>query len=45
MVAMSRVFLGKHFAGDIAVGAFVGVFAGYLIGIMARMVMMRLTGK
>lgn len=45
MVAMSRVFLGKHFAGDIAVGAFVGVFAGYLIGIMARMVMMRLAGK
>lgn len=35
LVAVSRVFLGKHFAGDVLVGAIVGTFMGYVIGHLA----------
>lgn len=39
LVALSRVFLGKHFIGDIAVGAAVGTVIGYVIGFSARRLM------
>jgi len=39
LVALSRVFLGKHFVGDILVGAVVGIVMGYVIGAVARRAM------
>lgn len=35
MVSISRVFVGKHFFGDILAGALVGCAIGYLMGILA----------
>lgn len=32
LVSVSRIFVGKHFLGDIIIGAMVGVFYGYLCG-------------
>lgn len=42
LVALSRVFLAKHFVGDIAAGAAVGIAIGYVSGTVARMVMRRM---
>ena len=36
LVGASRVFLGKHFLGDVLVGALVGILIGYLLGVAAR---------
>lgn len=38
MVAMSRVFVGKHYLGDILVGSIVGLAAGLAFGYLAKWV-------
>lgn len=36
MVAISRVFVGKHYLGDVIAGALIGVLAGLAIASLAR---------
>ena len=36
MVALSRVFVGKHYLGDIIAGAFIGAAAGFIFASIAR---------
>lgn len=36
MVAISRIFVGKHFLGDVVVGIIVGLAAGYFFGSYAN---------
>ena len=36
LVALSRVMMGKHFLGDILVGALFGLAVGYALGLLAR---------
>ncbi len=36
MVAASRIFVGKHYLGDVFVGAVIGVTVGYFLGMLAR---------
>ena len=36
LVSLSRVFLGRHFLGDILVGAAVGLLLGYLFALIYR---------
>lgn len=36
MVAASRIFVGKHYLGDVLVGAIIGVTVGYFLGMLAR---------
>lgn len=38
LVAISRIFVGKHFLGDVIVGTFVGIAAGMAFGYLARWV-------
>ena len=38
MVAMSRVFVGKHYFGDVIVGSIVGLAAGFAFGYLAKWV-------
>ena len=38
MVAMSRVFVGKHYLGDVIVGSIVGLAAGFAFGYLAKWV-------
>lgn len=38
MVALSRIFVGKHYLGDIIVGAIVGIAAGYCIASIGRLI-------
>lgn len=40
-VAISRVFAGKHFVGDVLVGMLVGLILGYIIGCIAHYVASR----
>ena len=42
LVAVSRVFVGKHFLGDILAGSVVGSILGYLTARLARQIMYRL---
>lgn len=35
MVAVSRIFVGKHYLGDVIVGSLVGIAAGYAFGYLA----------
>lgn len=39
---MSRVFVGKHYMGDIMTGAIFGLVTGYLTGLLARIIVTRL---
>jgi undecaprenyl-diphosphatase len=41
LVAMSRVFVGKHYFGDILVGTAIGLLIGYGIGILTRILITR----
>lgn len=36
LVAVSRIFVGKHFLGDVIIGIMVGAFAGYIFGKLAK---------
>ena len=36
LVSVSRVFVGKHYLGDILVGALVGITIGYLVGSLSN---------
>ena len=41
LVSISRIFVGKHYFGDILVGAIIGIAVGYSIGMLARYVIRR----
>ena len=41
LVALSRIFVGKHFLGDVIVGTMVGLIAGYAFGSLAKSVIKR----
>ena len=41
MVAVSRIFVGKHFLGDVIVGICVGLVAGWAFGSLAKLVIKR----
>ena len=41
MVSISRIFVGKHYLGDILVGALVGVAAGLVFGYLSKFVTRR----
>jgi undecaprenyl-diphosphatase len=45
MVSISRVFVGKHYLGDILVGIIVGAAAGYAFGALARWIMKKISAK
>ena len=36
MVSISRIFVGKHYLGDVIVGICVGIMVGYLMGKIAK---------
>ena len=36
MVAISRIFVGKHYLGDVIVGSIVGLAAGFAFGYLAK---------
>lgn len=38
MVSISRVFVGRHYLGDVLVGMIIGSLAGYIFGLAARMI-------
>lgn len=38
MVALSRVFVGKHYLGDIIAGAFIGAAAGFIFASISRLI-------
>ncbi len=41
LVAVSRIFVGKHFLGDVIVGTMVGLFAGWMFGTLAKITIKR----
>ena len=41
LVAISRVFVGKHFLGDVIVGICVGLMAGWVFGSLAKIMIKR----
>ncbi len=41
MVSISRVFVGKHYLGDVIVGIIVGAAAGYLFATIAKLISVR----
>ena len=41
MVALSRIFVGKHYLGDILAGALIGIAAGFLFAGIARIIIRR----
>ena len=41
LVAVSRIFVGKHFLGDVIVGTMVGLFAGWMFGTLAKIAIKR----
>lgn len=45
MVAISRVFVGKHYLGDVLAGAVIGTIAGYLFALLASYICKRITAK
>lgn len=42
LVAVSRIFVGKHFFGDVIVGSMVGLAAGAAFGFLARYLISRM---
>ncbi len=45
LVSVSRIFVGRHYLGDVLVGAAIGAAAGLAFGLLARAVMKRLPSK
>ena len=41
LVAVSRIFVGKHFLGDVIVGICVGTLAGLVFGTLAKVIIKR----
>ena len=41
MVSISRVFVGKHYLGDVIVGLIVGAAAGYIFATIAKLISVR----
>ncbi len=41
MVAVSRIFVGKHFLGDVVVGICIGILSGLAFGKLARYIIKR----
>ena len=38
LVAISRIFVARHYLGDVIVGTIVGILAGYGFGLLAQYV-------
>ncbi|MBE6232520.1 MAG: phosphatase PAP2 family protein [Bacteroidales bacterium] len=45
MVALSRIFVGRHYLGDVITGSIIGTAAGFAFGILARHVMHKSENK
>lgn len=45
LVGLSRIMMGKHYAGDVLVGAAYGLFFGYLIALLGRVVINKISPK
>lgn len=45
LVAISRIFVGKHYTGDVIVGTIVGIAAGLFFGWLSHKAIMRFLGK
>ena len=45
LVSISRIFVGKHYFGDILVGAVVGLAVGYGTGMLARYIIRKYLAK
>lgn len=45
LVSVSRIFVGKHFLGDVLVGSAVGITVGYFTGMLARYLIQRFIDK
>jgi membrane-associated phospholipid phosphatase len=43
MVAVSRIFVGKHYLGDVIVGSVTGCLAGIAFGYLGACLIRRLT--
>ena len=41
MVAVSRIFVGKHYLGDVIVGSIIGAAAGLTFGYLAYRIIKR----
>ena len=41
MVSISRIFVGKHYLGDVIVGIIVGAAAGYIFATIAKLISIR----
>ena len=41
LVSASRIFVGKHFLGDVMVGICIGLLAGWIFGSLSRLVIRR----
>ncbi len=42
LVAISRIFVGKHYFGDILVGGFIGIAYGCIFGFLTRLLIQKL---
>lgn len=45
LVSISRIFVGKHYLGDVIVGAIIGTTIGYFIGMATRYLVQRYVDK
>ena len=45
LVAVSRIFVGKHYFGDILVGSIIGVTVGYFVGMLTRYLIQKYVDK
>lgn len=45
LVSVSRIFVGKHYLGDILTGALVGITVGYFVGMATRYLVQRFVDK
>ena len=45
LISISRIFVGKHYLGDVIVGAIIGITFGYFIGMIARYLVQRYVDK